>query len=77
MAHKIPINTKTAFLEVLEHGAFDVLDHFYLKKLWKVKFLTFEGEVLLHALPGFRQTSLRNFEPYAWCMKKPNIFQGI
>ena len=24
---------------------FDVGDHFYLKKLWKVKILTFEGEV--------------------------------
>ena len=34
--YKIPINTKTALLEVLELGA---------KKLWKVKFLTFEGEV--------------------------------
>jgi len=24
---------------------FDVGEHFYQKKLWKVKFLTFEGEV--------------------------------
>ena len=28
-------------------------------------------------LPGFRQISLRNFEPYAWCMERPNIFHGI
>ena len=44
---------------------FDVGDHFYKNKLWKVKFLTFEGEAQLPGLPGFRQISLRNFEPYA------------
>ena len=43
-AHKIPINTKTAFFRSFGTGSNFVGEYFYKKKLWKVKILTFEGE---------------------------------
>jgi len=40
-SHKIPINTKTAFLEVLEHGASLMLDIIFTKKIMESKNFNF------------------------------------